>query len=76
MDDRTEERILEKARYIVDAIEVLAAQRDELSFDEYEHSRTDRDSDLSGPESPRPAPCSGENLVRNRLESPRPARGC
>jgi hypothetical protein len=43
MDDRTEERILEKARYIVDAIEVLAAQRDELSFDEYEHSRTDRD---------------------------------
>ena len=43
MDERTERRILDKAGYIVGAIDVLAAKRDDLTFEEYSSSREDRD---------------------------------
>lgn len=42
MDDRTEQRILDKAAYVGEALAVLAEQRDELSFSEYRDSRTRR----------------------------------
>jgi uncharacterized protein YutE (UPF0331/DUF86 family) len=43
MDDRTEQRILEKARYVGEAVEVLASKRDSLSFEEYRSEREQRD---------------------------------
>jgi len=42
MDARTERRILEKARYVRDAVEVLAEKRDALSLEEYRSDRTKR----------------------------------
>lgn len=42
MDERTERRILEKAQYVRDAVEVLAEKRDSLSFQEYRSDRTQR----------------------------------
>jgi hypothetical protein len=33
MDDATEERILDRAAYVRDAVAVLAAKRDSLSFE-------------------------------------------
>lgn len=43
MEERTERRILDKAGYIVDAVDVLAAKRDNLTFEEYTANREDRD---------------------------------
>ena len=43
MDERTERRILDKARYVRDAVTVLAEKRDGLSFEEYRESREQRD---------------------------------
>lgn len=42
MDESTRRRIVEKASYVRDAIEVLASKRDSLSFEEYRDSREDR----------------------------------
>lgn len=42
MDERTERRILEKAGYVRDAIEVLAEKRDDLSLAEYRSDREQR----------------------------------
>lgn len=43
MDERTEQRILEKATYVRDALTVLAEKRDSLSFDDYQNQREARD---------------------------------
>lgn len=43
MDERTKQRILEKATYVTDALIVLAEKRDELSFEEYREQREARD---------------------------------
>lgn len=43
MDERTEQRILEKATYVTDALAVLAEKRDELSFEDYREQREARD---------------------------------
>lgn len=43
MDERTRQRILEKATYVADALTVLAQKRDELSFKEYREQREARD---------------------------------
>ena len=43
MDERTRQRILEKATYVADALTVLAEKRDELSFEEYRERREARD---------------------------------
>lgn len=42
MDERTERRILEKAQYVRDAVEVLAEKRDALSFEEYRSDRASK----------------------------------
>ncbi|WP_167837280.1 type VII toxin-antitoxin system HepT family RNase toxin [Halosimplex halophilum] len=42
MDESTRRRIVEKASYVRDAVEVLAEKRDSLSFEEYRDSREDR----------------------------------
>lgn len=43
MDGRVERRILQKAAYVRDAIEVLASKRDTLSFEDYRSEREERD---------------------------------
>jgi uncharacterized protein YutE (UPF0331/DUF86 family) len=43
MDDRTEERILDRAAYVRDAVTVLADKRDTLSFEAYRADREQRD---------------------------------
>lgn len=43
MNDRTEQRILDKADYVREAVTVLAEQRDDLSFEEYRNDRHRRD---------------------------------
>lgn len=43
MDDRVRRRIVQKAAYVRDAIEVLAGKRDTLSFEEYRSQREQRD---------------------------------
>lgn len=43
MDERTEERILEKAEYVREAVVVLADKRDSLSFEDYSADREQRD---------------------------------
>jgi uncharacterized protein YutE (UPF0331/DUF86 family) len=43
MDDRTEQRILEKAQYVRGAVTVLAEKRDTLTFDAYQANREERD---------------------------------
>ncbi len=35
MDDRTERRVLEKAKYVQQAVTMLAAKRDALSLETY-----------------------------------------
>lgn len=43
MDEATERRVVEKASYVRDAVEVLASKRDALSFEEYKERREERD---------------------------------
>lgn len=43
MDDRTEDRILDKADYVREAVTLLAEKRDALTFEQYRASREDRD---------------------------------
>lgn len=43
MDERTEQRILEKAEYVGGAVAVLAEKRDTLSFEQYTSRREQRD---------------------------------
>lgn len=43
MDERTERRIVEKASYITDALQVLVEKRDTISFEEYQNQRETRD---------------------------------
>lgn len=43
MDERTEQRIVEKATYVRDALTVLAEKRDTLSFEAYTDRREARD---------------------------------
>ncbi|WP_436928820.1 type VII toxin-antitoxin system HepT family RNase toxin [Halosimplex halobium] len=42
MDEPTRRRVVEKASYVRDAVELLAEKRDSLSFEEYRDSREDR----------------------------------
>ncbi|SNZ11683.1 Uncharacterized conserved protein YutE, UPF0331/DUF86 family [Natronoarchaeum philippinense] len=42
MDSRTERRILQKAQYVRDAVEVLAEKRDSLTLAAYRSSRSNR----------------------------------
>jgi hypothetical protein len=39
MDDRTQQRIVEKAGYVTDALTILADKRDSLSDEEYRDQR-------------------------------------
>lgn len=43
MDDRTEQRILEKAQYVREAVTVLAQKQDSLTLEEYRTQREQRD---------------------------------
>jgi uncharacterized protein YutE (UPF0331/DUF86 family) len=43
MNDRTKQRILEKATFVADALTVLAEKRDGISFEEYREQREARD---------------------------------
>lgn len=43
MDDRSEQRVLEKAEYVSEAVSILAKKRDTLSFEEYAEEREQRD---------------------------------
>lgn len=43
MDDRTEQRILDKATYVREAVTILTAKRDELTFQAYRNDREQRD---------------------------------
>lgn len=43
MDARVERRILEKADYVREAVTILAAKRDALSFEDYRTDREQRD---------------------------------
>lgn len=43
MDERTERRLLEKAGYVTEAVEILVDKREALTFDEYTNSREQRD---------------------------------
>lgn len=43
MDERTERRVLEKAAYVREAVAVLAAKRDNLTFEDYRTDREQRD---------------------------------
>ena len=43
MDESTRRRIVQKASYVRDAVEVLASKRDSLTFEEYRDRRQERD---------------------------------
>lgn len=43
MDERTEQRILDRAEYVREAVVVLAGKRDSLSFEDYHADREQRD---------------------------------
>ena len=43
MDESTRRRIVQKASYVRDAVEVLASKRDSLTFEEYGDRRQERD---------------------------------
>ena len=43
MDESTRRRIVQRASYVRDAVEVLASKRDSLTFEEYRDRRQERD---------------------------------
>lgn len=43
MDDRTAQRVLEKAEYVGEAVQILADKRDTLSFEAYATQREQKD---------------------------------